>query len=129
MQLLLDSHILLWAINDSSRLGPKTYSLLSDTAHTLFVSAGSLWELGLKHAKGKLPYSIEELCEGAGRIGSEIIPITVAHIQAFPDIVLPHKDPFDTLLVAQAVQEDLVLVTSDTDILSATSYPTLDARL
>lgn len=128
MQLLLDSHVLLWAINDSSRLGPQAHLLLSDPANSLYISAASLWELGLKHAKGKLPYSVEELCEAAEQIGLETIPVTQAHIRAFPHTVLPHKDPFDILLVTQAIQEDMVLVTNDTDILSAPSYPTLDAR-
>ena len=126
MRILVDSHVLLWTLNDSQFLGPKTQQTLSDGTNTIFVSTASLWELALKHAKGKLDYGPEELLDGVNKLQFTMLPITETDILTLSDIHLPHKDPFDTLLVAQAVAQDLDFMTAEANILAATNHA-LDA--
>ena len=128
MRILLDSHVLLWALNDSDRIGSKATILLEDAANELFVSAASLWELSLKHAKGKLPYGTAELRRGIKLLAITTVPVTVEDISKIGLINLSHKDPFDTLLVAQSITQDMLFMTADTNILSS-SHKTIDARL
>lgn len=126
MNCLLDSHVFLWALNDSQKLGPNTTALLIAQENQLYISTASVWELGLKHLKGKLPYSIDELLEGIEVLGLELIAIEKQDIQTFQNIRLIHDDPFDRLLVAQSQARKMAFVTVDKNIL-ASGYQTLDA--
>ena len=115
MQLLLDTHALLWWLNDDGRLGPAARDVIADPANAVFVSAVSAWEIAAKRARGKLAFD--------GEVGASIEPcgflelsIDVAHAEAVADLPKHHADPFDRLLVAQARSEGLWLVTSDSAI-------------
>jgi PIN domain nuclease of toxin-antitoxin system len=118
MRLLLDTHIALWALTDDAKLSAKARQLLSATENEIFVSAASLWEISIKHAlaRGEMLVSGEAALEYLRDAGVQILPITAEHavaVERLPDL---HDDPFDRLLLAQAVTEPLYLVTHDRQI-------------
>ncbi len=112
MRILLDSHTLLWWMDDPAKLLPSARAAIADPANEVFASAASIWELGLKVSKGKLrlPLSFHETLRDHG-IGA--LPFTVRH--AVESITLPaiHGDPFDRALVAQCRLESLTFATRD----------------
>ena len=112
MNLLIDTHILLWWLADDSALSFKARSLISDECNLIFVSTASIWEIIIKKAIGKLeaPDNIEEtLKENQFRE----LPITLRHVIAIGHLPNHHKDPFDRMLIAQAKCETLTLMTAD----------------
>lgn len=116
--ILLDTHVLLWLLTDNARLGPTSRTRLeqSDRVH---VSSASTWELAIKAALGKvtIPDDLEGELATAGLVE---LPITVAHTLAVRDVTgIPHDDPFDRVLVAQAQVEDLTFLTADRAILGS----------
>ena len=112
MNLLLDTHILLWWLADDPGLSEKQRSAIADPANVVYVSAASAWEIAIKKALGKL---IAPNDLGAALIASELeqLPITGTHAEAVGDLPLHHRDPFDRMLIAQAGVEDLTVVTGD----------------
>ena len=125
MRILIDSHVLVWLLNDSRLLGPASRDLL-ESGVEVNVSLVSIWELGLKHMNGKLPITINELIDGSEQLGLEMLALRPEHLLRYETVKLTHKDPFDTLLVAQAEQEDCVFLTIDKNILAST-YRTQNA--
>jgi PIN domain nuclease of toxin-antitoxin system len=115
MRVLLDTHAFLWFIDDSSRLSPQAKDLLeSDT--DLLLSTASLWEIAIKTSIGKLtlaqPYNVfipEQLALNS--IGE--LPISIEHLALLSELPFHHRDPFDRLLVAQAIVESLAVVSAD----------------
>ena len=126
MRLLLDSHVFLWLLFHPLRVRPHVQQAL-EAADSVTVSIVSLWELTLKHTKGKLPHGPQELSEGAEALRINVHPVRTDHIVLLPELRLEHKDPFDQLLIAQCQVDQLVLVTADTALLTS-DYATLDAR-
>ncbi len=120
MNLLLDSHVLIWALQDPDRLGPRTKQLMAE-AESIKVSVATLWELSIKYQKGKLAYGFKDLTEGVLQLGADLLPIEARHIENCSTISMPHKDPFDILLVAQAEQEGYLFITEDAEIIN-TAY-------
>lgn len=112
MRLLLDTHVLLWAVTEPERLSASTRSALVASRNTLYLSAVCAWEIEIKRATGKLetPASFDD---ELARLRLEELPVRLAHTRALRDLPDHHKDPFDRLLVAQARCESLVLVTAD----------------
>ena len=112
MNLLLDTHILLWWLADDPGLSEKQRSAIADPANLVYVSAASAWEISIKKALGKL---IAPNDLGAALIASELeqLPITVIHAEAVGGLPPHHRDPFDRMLIAQAGVEDLTVVTGD----------------
>jgi PIN domain nuclease of toxin-antitoxin system len=101
------------------RLTPRVLSLLSDEGNELFVSPASLWELSAKTARGRLPMpdsSIRFLLERIEQTGMITLPIETANILRTETLPHHHGDPFDRLIVAQALEEGLTILTSDSDI-------------
>ena len=122
MKLLLDTQLLLWAAGQPSRLSPKARKLLNDPAHELLFSAASLWEIAIKRTLGRDDFRVEPRLLRRGLVdnGYGELPITSQHavgIDALPPL---HTDPFDRLLLAQALAEGLTLVTSDAQL---AAYP------
>jgi PIN domain nuclease of toxin-antitoxin system len=116
LRLLLDSNVLLWALSDRNRLTPRVRRLLEANEHELFVSRASVWELSIKVAKGKLEMpgsSIRSLLAELGKMGILILPIGDAHILRTETLPHHHGDPFDRMLVAQALEEDCTILSSD----------------
>ncbi|MEL7227846.1 MAG: type II toxin-antitoxin system VapC family toxin [Cyanobacteria bacterium P01_D01_bin.36] len=115
MRLLIDTHILLWFINNDPQLNQETKALLqSDT--DVAVSIASLWEISIKVSIGKLtlPDSVENLFPQQLKLNQiDILPIKVTHLQAVSVLPFHHKDPFDRLIIAQALVEKIGLVSVD----------------
>lgn len=112
MRLLLDTHVLLWALAGDRRLLASARGAVEDPANELVVSAASAWEIGIKRALGKLR-APDELPEALSRSGMVTLPITVDHAVAAGALPRHHDDPFDRMLIAQARAEHLRLVTAD----------------
>lgn len=115
MRLLLDTHIALWAVADSPRLPVAARELLLAPENRLFVSAASIWEIAIKHriAARKMPVSGTRALRLFQRAGYLLLPIAAAHAAAVDALPAHHADPFDRILVAQALHEPLRLVTGD----------------
>lgn len=111
MDLLLDSHALIWWVGDQDLDAPATRRM-SDPATRVFVSAATVWEITIKEKIGKLRLDGDLLAE-IGANGFEPLPISLEHGRAAGALPLHHRDPFDRLLVAQAQIEGLTLVTRD----------------
>ncbi|CAN5911685.1 type II toxin-antitoxin system VapC family toxin [soil metagenome] len=113
--LLVDTHLLLWAAGEPHRLSPTARRLLADPQSHLWFSAASLWEIALKHGLGRDDFRVEprRLRRGLIDNGWHELAISSEHAVATLDLPALHKDPFDRLLVAQAKVEGLSLVTSD----------------
>lgn len=125
-KILVDSHIFLWLQYKPQNITKSTEQIIQ-TAEYVGVSIITLWELAIKHKLGKLRFSTEDLLEGIKAIEFPLLLCQPNHIIALKHINLPHKDPFDTLLIAQAKAEGLVLLTADKQLLDS-SYKTIDAR-
>jgi PIN domain nuclease of toxin-antitoxin system len=115
--LLLDTHVLLWMLDDSPRLGNGAKDRIRDSS-AVYVSAASAWELVIKSAVGKITLP-DDLDNAIDRSGLRDLPVTRRHTLAVDFTALPHKDPFDALLVAQATVERLTLLTADAKLLKA----------
>ena len=113
MRLLLDTHIYLWAL--SGTLKPAVRRLI-EGADEVFVSAASIWEVAIKAKLGKLDADPREVAAAIEPSGFTELPIHAAHAAAVADLALHHSDPFDRLLVAQALAEPLRLVTADPNL-------------
>ncbi|AMV71134.1 type II toxin-antitoxin system VapC family toxin [Desulfuromonas carbonis] len=109
---LLDTHVLLWWLDDAPRLGPRCKELIADQRNEVFVSAATTWEISIKKALGKLeaPEDIDSIVEDEG---FSKLPISLYHGQLAGSLPVFHRDPFDRMLIAQAQSEGLTLVTSD----------------
>lgn len=116
MNLLLDTHALIWWLDDPRMLEEAARAAIADGGNLVFVSAASAWEMRIKSATGKL-HVPRDLGEQMRRERFEELPIRIAHTEALEELPMLHRDPFDRLLVAQAKAESLVLVTKDPKIL------------
>ena len=115
LNLLLDTHALLWFATDPNRFAPRTLAAIYD-AEVVRVSVVSAYELMFKQALGKLPAGRELLADIEGyceQQGFDILPITLAHAGMAGRLALDHRDPFDRMLTAQALIEALVIVSTD----------------
>ena len=126
MRLLLDSHVLIWWLEDNASLGPQARSTIT-AADEAFVSSVTPWELGIKQALGKLSLP-GDLLDAVDAGGFSPLPISPRHAQAAPRLPLHHRDPFDRMLIAQARMESLTLVSANRQ-LSPYEVTILDATI
>jgi len=119
LRILLDTHIYLWWLDDSPQLSPAARTMIQE-AETVYISSATLWEAVIKIGLGKLEADPAELVTGISESGFEPLPITPEHALALTGLANHHKDPFDRMLIAQAISEPLRLVTMDA-VLSAYS--------
>lgn len=112
MRLLLDTHIFLWAIGGSRSLKPSMRQMIQ-TADEVYVSAASIWEIAVKAGLGKIKADTEAVVDAIGKSGFTELPVRAAHAVAVTRLAKHHNDPFDRLLIAQAVTEPLKLLTVD----------------
>ena len=112
---LIDTHVFLWSIKEPARLSRKIANLLTADASHAVLSATSLWEIALKVRAGKLgsPDESDFFTRQAESLGLEMLPIHVRHVNRVFQLPDHHRDPFDRLLIAQAIVEDLPIVTID----------------
>lgn len=113
MRLLLDTHILLWWLDDNPRLGRRACNLIANTTTEVLVSQVSLWEAAIKQRIGKMQVGPAEILPRLPEFGFNLLQITNQHLLALADLGHYHGDPFDHLLVAQALVEDAVIMTID----------------
>ncbi|CCF00713.1 type II toxin-antitoxin system VapC family toxin [Sinorhizobium fredii] len=116
MRLLLDTHAMLWWLNDDDKLGNHARRLIGDAENDVLVSAVSLWEITVKLRIGKLDADIEEILAILPDQGFDRLDITDAHLIALAALPLHHRDPFDHLLMAQAVAEGAHFVSQDQNV-------------
>jgi PIN domain nuclease of toxin-antitoxin system len=112
MRLLLDTHIVLWCLDDDPRLSAEAWTSI-ETAEAVWVSSASLWEAAIKYQLGRLSVPPERLAEGLSASGFLELPIRFQHAVAVSRLPTLHRDPFDRLLLAQAISEPLHLMTAD----------------
>lgn len=115
MNILLDTHILLWYLDDNPRLPEDKRLLIEDGRHSITVSVASFWEMTIKASLGKLNLmddlpTIENILS---RQGITVLPIQTSHLVRLLDLPLHHRDPFDRLIIAQAIAEDLAVLSDD----------------
>lgn len=115
MKVLLDTHLLLWAAGMQDRLPAAARDLIADTSNDLFFSAASLWEIAIKTGLGRPDFKVDarRLRRELRDSGYREIPIGSEHAVALDSLPPIHKDPFDRVLVAQAMIEGILLLTSD----------------
>ncbi|WP_377158514.1 type II toxin-antitoxin system VapC family toxin [Roseateles sp. UC29_93] len=112
MTLLLDTHIFLWVVEGSQRLTAATRNLI-DTADAVYVSAVSIWELAIKARIGRLDVDPDQLVRKIEICGFVELPVSAEHAATTMILALHHHDPFDRLLIAQAISEAAHLITAD----------------
>ena len=112
MRLLLDTHIAIWLTRDAIELNAAARKLITE-ADEVFVSSASIWEATIKVALGKLSLLPQRFADQLRRAGIETLPVSWAHALAVHNLPALHKDPFDRLLVAQAMSEPMHLLTHD----------------
>lgn len=116
MELLLDTHALLYWLFDDRRLSKTARHVIADPDNTVFVSSASAWEIATKHRLGKLPGTDALVADMEGWIAKarfHAMPITIAHAQRAGSLTIAHRDPFDRMLAAQSAIEDVPMVSAD----------------
>jgi PIN domain nuclease of toxin-antitoxin system len=115
MNVLLDSHLVLWMQGDDRRLGKNARALIRRAAN-VYISAATVWELAIKVGLGRLKLNLVEFDASIDASGLQVLPVSRQHgllVARLPD---HHRDPFDRLLVAQAMEEGLTLLTHDATV-------------
>lgn len=115
MRLLLDTHIFYWSVYDPRRLSKPARATIMK-AEAIFVSAASIWEMAIKVRLGKMAGDPADLAAQIDAAGFQELPIWSRHAQLVANLPLHHSDPFDRLLVAQALSEPLHLLTADAQL-------------
>ncbi len=116
MHLLLDTHALLWWLAGDDALSASARAAITDESNAVFVSAASLWEITTKHRLGKLFVAAAILSDLSGAVADQGfigLPISLRHGQRAGGLPGPHRDPFDRMLIAQAILDNLVLVSNE----------------
>jgi PIN domain nuclease of toxin-antitoxin system len=113
MNLLLDTHVFLWAVDNNPNLSPASREAIVDGHNIVYVSAATAWEISIKRTIGKLKIPESDYLEELRLHRFMPLSITTEHALAVENLPPHHKDPFDRMLIAQALEEKLVLVTRD----------------
>jgi PIN domain nuclease of toxin-antitoxin system len=118
MRLLVDTHLVLWAVAASNRLPTRARELFEDASNEIYCSAASLWEIAIKSALRRADFDVDlRLLRAAlPEMAVRELPVDGRHIEQLATLPPIHKDPFDRLLIAQALAEPLVLLTSDATV-------------
>ncbi|WP_375561500.1 type II toxin-antitoxin system VapC family toxin [Bernardetia sp. OM2101] len=111
MEILLDTHILIWHLTNNSRLSKEKSAFIENATHKKYISIVSLWEIALKNSLGKLEVYIPL----NKMIPKEVIllDITIPHLEVLQKLPFHHKDPFDRVIISQAISENLLLMSED----------------
>ena len=116
MRVLIDSHALIWYVDQDQLLSLTSHAAISDPANDLLLSAGSIWEIGIKIGLGKLvltqPFRLW-MNQAISHLNATVLPLTVEYVEMQSNLPKHHGDPFDRLLVAQAIVEQISIVSAD----------------
>jgi PIN domain nuclease of toxin-antitoxin system len=121
VKLLLDTHVWLWMALEPERLGTVARAAIADRGNALFLSIASAWEIAVKRARGKLELPMDAATYIGSRLSrsqATLLAISLDHVFALSSLPDRHRDPFDRMLVAQALVEGMRLVSADPHILS-----------
>lgn len=115
---ILDTHILLWFFQNDSNLPPDTKKIIKDSNTQKFISIASLWEITIKYSLNKLSLhiSLNDFFDLIYSTDINILEISTKHLLILNSLQQIHKDPFDRILIAQAIAEDFILITADENI-------------
>ncbi len=115
MRLLLDTHVLLWAVAEPTRLDASTRDLIEDARNEVLFSAASIWEVAIKSALGRADFPVRpsQVAQAARDTGFSELPVSADAAARVADLPPHHRDPFDRLLVVQAMAEPMRLYTAD----------------
>ena len=115
MNLLLDTHVALWAITDSPKLPKKAREIIESPKSVVWISAATIWEIAIKHSlgRGDMPVSGNDALAYFHESGYRFLPVEPEHAATVEDLTAHHADPFDRILVAQALIEPMRLITHD----------------
>jgi PIN domain nuclease of toxin-antitoxin system len=116
MRLLLDTHTFLWWLENSPRLPRRFHAAVAEPANHVFVSAVTVWEIAIKRRTGRIVFS-GGIAEEIRSQGFQPLPIAIQHAEAVEQLPIFHRDPFDRMLVAQAMAEEMILLTVDAQII------------
>jgi PIN domain nuclease of toxin-antitoxin system len=118
MRILLDTQVLVWAIADSNRLDGDTANVLADPANDVLFSAASIWEITIKYRLGRPDFLHEPnaIVGSALQVGFVELPVHAATAAVVATLPLLHRDPFDRLLIAQAIAEPAIFYTTDAQL-------------
>jgi PIN domain nuclease of toxin-antitoxin system len=123
MRVLIDTHIFIWYIQNSERLPSSVATYINDGRNDIFLSIASVWEMAIKQSTGKLnlgfPFA-SFIAEQMSINSMELLPLRLDHLEVITTIPFHHRDPFDRILIAQAIQEDIVIISADSIF---SSYP------
>ena len=128
MTYLLDTHVMLWALTEPTRLGRTARDVIENRSSRLMVSAVSAWEITTKHRLGKLPQAdvlLGAYAKHLDRFGAIRLSVTEDHALLAGRLDWNHRDPFDRMLAAQAMIESLVIITGDPAFTGCPGVPTL----
>ncbi len=119
MNLLLDTHVLLWAAYDPARLSTRASNLILDPANSIYFSVASIWEVAIKSSLGRTDFAVDPAELRVSLIANEYNEIQIEAAHALRVATLPplHADPFDRILLAQAMAEGFVLLTQDAKVI------------
>ncbi|NOT85408.1 MAG: type II toxin-antitoxin system VapC family toxin [Methylococcaceae bacterium] len=116
MKFLLDTHILLWWLNDDEKLSEAARQLISNADNDIYISHISLWEIQIKTMVGKLNANLTDILQQLPENSFQQLPTHANHILALASLPAHHHDPFDRMLIAQAISEPLHLMTHDKQV-------------
>ena len=116
MKVLLDTHTLLWATLSPSKLSRRASALIAETSNQIYVSAASAWEIATKYRLGRLNFArklVENFVPRTTAAGYTLLAVSIEHALRAGRLPGDHKDPFDRMLAAQAIYEDLPIISND----------------
>lgn len=122
MKYLLDTNLLLWALSRATKLSTAAESLIADADNELYFSAASIWEISVKSSLGRDDFQVDSTLFRRGLLDNDYRELPISSEHAATVAILPpiHKDPFDRLLIAQAIVEGITLITGDDNL---SKYP------
>jgi PIN domain nuclease of toxin-antitoxin system len=125
VKFLVDSNAFIWAYVQPTELSAAAHQAISDSANERFISIASIWEIAIKTSTGKLAMPPDPSA-ALSDLALTLLPISLAHTQRIPTLPFHHRDPFDRMMIAQAIEEGLTIVTRDR-IFAAYGVPVLTA--
>jgi PIN domain nuclease of toxin-antitoxin system len=113
MRVLLDTHALLWALSSPRKLPKRALAIVQSPENSVFVSAASTWEIAIKGALGKLHADVEEIAQEIREVGFSELTVNIQHTVRLKKLPTHHRDPFDRIIVSQAQEEGLTVISQD----------------